>query len=290
MFQIGEYEVHILNGGNVLVDGGGAFGLIPRVMWSQYQTPNSDHMIPMSLNCLLIKGPGKNVLVDVGMGNKLDRRMERLWHITHPHGKLDKGLARLGLTPENIDLVINTHLHGDHCEANTKFDKDGNVVPMFPNAEHVVQRQEYEDAMAPNERTRATYIPLNYEPLAQTGQLRLLEGDEELLPGIHAVLTPGHTPGHMGVQISVGDDHLFFPCDLATYAVHFERLPWMTAYDLEPLVTMEVKRKWQQWAVETNAIVIFPHDTTLMAARLTENEKGRKKLIPLIEDDGACYA
>lgn len=289
MFQIGSIEVHLLNGGNVMVDGGGAFGLVPRILWSRHQPPNEQHMIPMCLNCLLIKADGKNILVDTGMGSKMPPKLVAQWQLTYPYGTLFEGLARLGLQAEAIDLVINTHLHADHCENNTKLGEEGSILPNFPNAEHVVQRREYEDAMHPNERTQATYILANYEPLMKTGQLRLLDGDTELLPGIEGIVTPGHTPGHMSVKISVGDEHLFFACDLATYSVQFEKLAWMTAYDVEPLVTLETKRKWQRWAIETNAIIVFPHDTTRLAARLTE-DSGKPSLLALNETEGACYA
>lgn len=290
MFKIGNFDIHVLSGGLVYVDSGGPFGLVPRMLWSRYQTPTDDHLLPMCLNCLLIKAHGKNILVDVGMGTKMPPKMAQRWHLTYPHGTLFEGLARLGLSAADIDLVINTHLHGDHCEVNTSFDNEGNIVPTFPNAEHVVQRREYEDAMHPNERTRATYFPMNYEPLMETGQLRLLDGDTELLPGMHGVVTPGHTPGHMSVQVSADDQHLLFICDLASYAVHFERLAWMTAYDVEPLVTLETKRKWQQWALETQAIIVFPHDVTMMAGRLNQNDEGRTSMVPLTKEEGACYS
>ena len=186
--------------------------------------------------------------------------------------------------------MINTHFHGDHCEGITKFNEDGQVIPTFPNAQHVVHRQEYEDASNPNERTRATYIDMNFQPLMEHGQLRLLEGDTEIVSGVHAVVTRGHTSGHMSVRVSQGNEHLLFTCDMATYAVQFEKLAWMTAYDVEPLITLETKRVWQQWALETNAVLIFPHDVTMLAARATLSENGKFKLIPLSEDDGACYA
>lgn len=292
MFTLGEgaIEVHILNDGVVYVDSGGPFGLVPRVLWSRYQTPTEDHYLPMCLNCLLIKAHGKNIVVDVGLGDKLPPDMVEQWRLTHPEGTLIEGLGRLGLQPKDIDLVINTHLHGDHAAGNTTINENGEIVPTFPNAEHVVQRREYDDAMNPNERTRATYIAINHEPLMENGQLRLLDGDTEILPNIWGMVTPGHTAGHMSVQISIGGDHLLFVCDLASYAIHFEKLGWMTAYDVEPLVTLETKRKWQQWAMETNAILIFPHDTSILAARFGLDEKNKPRIIPLTEDEGACYS
>jgi glyoxylase-like metal-dependent hydrolase (beta-lactamase superfamily II) len=293
MFKLdnGAFTVHLLSDGVVKVDSGGPFGLVPRVLWSRYQTPDENHLVPMCLNCLLVQAHGKNIVIDVGLGSKLTPKMVAQWNLTHPQGTLIEGLARLNLKPEDIDLVINTHLHADHAAGNTIFGEDAHeILPTFPNAEHVVQRREYEDAMRPNERTAATYIPINYEPLAKTGQMRLLEEDTEILPGIWGVVTPGHTPGHMSVVLDSGGDHLLFACDLASYAIHFERLGWMTAYDVEPLVTLETKRNWQQWAWETNGIIIFPHDVTMLAARLSQDEAGKPKLVPVTEAEGARYS
>lgn len=289
MFQIGDFEVHLLNGGQIYVDSGGAFGLIPRVLWSRYHTPTDDHMLPMCLNVLLIKAHGKNILVDTGMGSKLPPKYVKQAQFTQPHGTLFDGLARVGLSAEDIDLVIDTHLHSDHCENNTKLDDDGNIIATFPNAEYVVQRREYEDAMQPNERTSATYIPVNYEPLHTSGQLRLLDGDTEFYPGVKGYVTPGHTPGHMSVLLSSNDQHVFFICDLATWAIQIEKLAWMTAYDVEPLVTLETKRQWQPWLIENEAIIVFPHDTTTLAARLVSQD-GKPRLAPVSSEEGAVYS
>lgn len=290
MFQIGDFEVHLLNGGQIMVDAGGAFGLIPRALWSRYYPPTEDHHLPMCLNCLLVKAHGKNILIDTGMGSKLTPRYIEQSQLTHPNGTLFEGLARLGLSASDIDLVIDTHLHADHCENNTTFDENGAIIASFPNAEYVVQRREYEDAIQPNERTRATHIPINYEPLLESGHLRLLDGDTEFLPGIKGVVTPGHTPGHMSVLLSSNDQHLFFVCDLATYAIQLEKLAWMTAYDVEPLVTLETKRQWQPWLMEHQAIVVFPHDTSMLAARLIPDEQGRPKLAAVTAEEGAVYS
>lgn len=280
MVNVGEIEIHLINDCRTLVDGGGAFGLVPRKLWQRYFTPDEDNMIPMNQTCLLVKSGGKNIVVDTGLGTKLNDKARRIWQI-EGEGGLVRGLATLGLAPEDIDLVIDTHLHADHAGGNTRF-KEGSedeVVATFPNAEYVVQRQEYEDAMHPNERTRATYYPMNYQPLVERGQMRLLEGDTELVPGLTGIVTPGHTPGHMSVRIESNGEHAAFLCDLATYAVHFERLGWMTAYDVEPLVTLETKRIWQQWALENDALLIFPHDTKRPIGRLRTGEKG----VPIVQ-------
>lgn len=278
MLKIGDFKIHLISDGTVHVDAGGSFGLVPRTLYQRYLMPDEQNCVPMILMCLYIEAHGKKIIVDTGLGQKIDDRARKVWQIERDNGDLIDGLARLGVAPEEIDLVIDTHLHADHCSGNTKFDDDFNIVATFPNAEYVVQRREYEDAMRPNERTAATYLPFNYEPLVESGQMRLLDGDTEILPGITGVVTPGHTPGHMSVLLESQGEHALFVCDLASYAVHFERLGWMTAYDVEPLVTLESKRRWQAWALETNAVLIFPHDHKRPIGRLTKNEKGKPQL------------
>lgn len=269
MLKIGDIEIHLINDCTVMVDGGGAFGLVPRKLWQRYFTPDENNLIPMTQACLYVKAGDKQIVVDTGTGTKLNDKVRKITSI-HGEGGLLRGLAKLGVQADDIDLVIDTHLHGDHAGGNTIWDADGNIIPTFPNAEYVVQKKEYEDAMQANERTAATYFPMNYEPLLKNGQMRLLEGDTEFLPGITGIVTPGHTPGHMSVRFESQGEHAAFLCDMASYAVHFERLGWMTAYDIEPIRTLETKRIWQQWALETEAILIFPHDPYRPVGRLKQ--------------------
>ena len=282
MLQVGDIEIHLISDGTVYVDAGGPFGLVPRVLWSRhFMPPVGENLIPMTLTCLLVRSGGKNIVVDTGYGTKLGDKVERFLGLERPHGGLLDGLSRLGLSPGDIDLVIDTHLHGDHAGGNTYQAADSSEIkPTFPNAEYVVQQREYDDAMVPNERTRATYILDNYVPLVESGQMRLLNGDEELLPGVRGVVTPGHTPGHMSVVFESNGETAAFVCDLASYAVHFERLGWMSAYDVEPLVTLETKREWQQWALANNVLLIFPHDPKRHAGYLREND-GKMQLEPV---------
>jgi len=293
MLKIGEMTVHLINDVTYRVDVGGAFGLVPRSLYARYFQPDADNLIPMVQLCLLVQTADKNILIDTGYGDKVPDRMRRILH-WQDHNGLPRGLAELGITPEQIDLVINTHLHGDHCGGNTRYAGDAATIePVFPNAEYVVQRREYEDATHPNERTRATYLAENFQGLADTGQMRLLDGDTELLPGIWGLVTPGHTPGHMSVRLESGGEAAAFVCDLASYAVHYERLAWMTAYDVEPLVTLETKRTWQQWAIETGATLIFVHDPKRPVGRLVMDGKSpalEPLDVPIFNLDPADYA
>jgi glyoxylase-like metal-dependent hydrolase (beta-lactamase superfamily II) len=281
MLRVGDIEIYLVNDAYSMADGGGPFGLVPRKLWQQYVQPDADNLVPMCHLCLIVKSGGKIAVVDTGYGDKLNEKVVRNSQMTQMGGLL-RGLAHLGIRPEDVNLVMDTHLHGDHCGGNTRFQAGSptEVEPVFSNAEYVVQRREYEDAMHPNERTRATYLPYNYAPLVASGQMRLLDGDSELLPGIQAIVTPGHTPAHMSIRFESQGEYAAFLCDLATYAVHIERLAWMTAYDVEPLRTLETKRFWQKWALETHAFLMFPHDTHRPIGRLTQTGDEKYEIIP----------
>jgi len=285
MLQIGDFQIHLINDAKTKVDVGGAFGLVPRKLYARYMEPDADNLIPMVHHCLFLKAGDKNIVVDTGMGEKLDDKQKQFWYIEDAGG-LRRGLNTLGYQPEDIDLVILTHLHGDHAGGATLFAEDdpSKVQATFPNAEYVVQKREYEDATHPNERTRGTYFDVNFQPLMESGQLRLLDGDTELAPGITGVVTPGHTPGHMSVKFESNGEHALFVCDMASYAVHFERIAWMTAWDVEPLVTLESKRIWQKWALESDATLIFVHDSQRKVGKLTQDERGRLTLQAIEEN------
>ncbi len=281
MFQVGDFRIALLSDGLVQVDAGGPFGLTPRALYQHVLIPDANNLIPMNLTCLLVQANGKNIVVDTGLGNKLTDKMRANWALDRSGGDLLSGLAEHGLRPEDIHLVIDTHLHGDHCAGNTQFTEDGKGVrATFPNAEYVVQRREYEDAMQPNERTRASYVPINYQPLVESGQMKLLDGDTEIVPGIHGVIARGHTPAMMVIRFESGGQQALFLADLAPYKIHFEKIGWMAAYDVEPLYTLETKRYWRQWALETGALLLFQHEPTYRAGRYLEENK----VVP-IEDD-----
>lgn len=282
MFSIGDIEIHLINTGVVWVDSGGPWGLVPRALWSRILAPDEQHRVPMVLTSLLVRAGGKTIVVDTGLGERLSAKERAIWGLEHPRGTLVEGLARCGVAPGDVDLVINTHLHGDHCAGNTMFADDGTtVIATFPNAEYVVQRGEYEDARQPNERTRATYIADNFEPLRASGQLTLLDGDTAIVPGVTGVVTPGHTDFHQSILFESGGERALFVSDLASYAAHFERLGWMTAYDIKPLVTLETKRQWQQWALETGGLLIFQHDTQVLAGHYVQDVNGRGRVAPV---------
>ena len=280
MLQIGDIELYLFNDATAYMDPGGLFGLVPRALWSRRYRADERHLIKTATHNLLIRSAGINIIVDTGFGNSLTNSQRRFLRIENADGT-HEGLNALGIAPDDIGIVVDTHLHDDHCTGNFRLDAAGERAPAFPNAQYIVQRREYEDATNLNERTRATYRPDNYVPLYDSGQLSLLDGDSEIAPGVSAVLTPGHTPGHMSIRIESAGASAAFLCDMASLAVHFERLAWMSAFDVEPLVTLETKRRWQRWARETNALLIFPHDASTPVGRLTLDEQDRPTVQPV---------
>lgn len=265
----GELELHCISDGSLWLDGGAMFGVVPKVLWEKKVTPDEKNRIQLALNCLLIQTPHKNVLIDTGCGHKYSEKEIQIYRIEHPtHLVLE--LARWGVSPEQIDLVINTHYHFDHCGGNTRLEDD-RVVPTFPNATYVVRRQEYEDASSPNERTAATYLTHNWKPVEERGMLKLVDDDEEILPGITLVRTPGHTAGHQSVKIRSGARTLFYLADLCPTSAHVP-LPWIMSLDVLPLTTLEVRKRIYRQAVEEEWLLFFEHDPRVTSGYLRQQD------------------
>lgn len=275
-----QLEWQIIPSGRVWVDPGGPFGLVPQALWSRYQSTNEQGLVPMNLHCLLVHSDGQTILVDNGLGDKLSVKAQQQWNIEYPDGSLIENLAKAGVKPEDVDIMLDTHLHSDHCGGNTTM-RDGKIIPTFPNAEYIVQRLEWADAMHPDARTRSTYLLENYEAVWTAGQFRFLNGDTQITSEVRVAVTPGHTRGHQVVVIETDDRPLMYVADLATFAAHLERQAWVTAYDVEPLENIRTKADWQQWALDNRALLIFEHDTTMPLGELTKDEGGRMKVVPV---------
>jgi glyoxylase-like metal-dependent hydrolase (beta-lactamase superfamily II) len=260
MMQVGNLEMFIVSDGVAMSDAGGVYGLVPRVLWEQVTPPDEKNRIAAMLNCLLVASQKKNILIDTGLGEKLDARGEQNFGRTGGSTLLAE-LKRLGLAPEDIDIIINTHLHADHCGGNTRRAAES-LVAAFPRAEYWIQRLEWADAVFPNERTRATYLAENYVPLGE--RVRLLDGDTRVMDSVRCIVTRGHTRAHQSVLIESAGKKALFLGDLAGRAIHVERLAWIPAYDIEPLETLETKRRIRDWAIEENVLLIFQHDPLVM--------------------------
>lgn len=271
--KVGDFELIPLSDGTAWWDGGGSFGLVPKVRWEKLLPPDAQNRVPMSLRCLLARTPQATIVVDAGMGDKVTREIaeQQNFVLEHPDGGLVEDLARHGVSPEDVDLVILTHLHADHCGSSTRI-LDGQLVPTFPRAKYWVQQREWDDAHHPNERTRATYFGVNYDPLEASGQLCLLNGDTPITRGVRVAVAPGHTAGMQAIVIEPPGtgQAVVFLSDLAFFRWHLERLPWVSAYDLDPMTTIETKRRWQRWLAERQAIIVFQHDPQVPVGRLVE--------------------
>ncbi len=215
--RLGELEFHILNDGLFRLDGGAMFGVIPRPMWERVAPPDDRNRITLAMNSLLIRAAGKWILVETGAGDKWDAKRRDIYAF---EGRgLPQQLAERGVRPEQIDIVVNTHLHFDHCGGNTQM-VDGKPAPAFPNARYIVQRGEFEHARRPTERDRASYFPENFEPIAASGQWELIDDEREIAPGVELLLAPGHTKEMMIVRLSGGGQSAVFLADLVPTTAH----------------------------------------------------------------------
>jgi glyoxylase-like metal-dependent hydrolase (beta-lactamase superfamily II) len=276
-FTLGGFRCHALEGGIQRLDGGAMFGVVPKPLWERRATPDAKNRITLGLRCLLVEHPDGLVLIDTGLGNKEDAKFTEIYGIenqgrTGPT-QLEDAMAEAGYRPEDVRTVINTHLHFDHAGGNTFVDAAGTVRLSFPKATYVVQSGDLDFARHANERTRASYLPHNFEPVAQAGRFRLLEGDGEVLPGISVRLVPGHVPFLQGVLLESGPDTLFYLADLIPTRHHLP-LPWIMGYDVEPLRTLESKRALVRTAVEEGWWIYFEHDPDVIMGRLRPDDRG----------------
>jgi glyoxylase-like metal-dependent hydrolase (beta-lactamase superfamily II) len=265
--HFGEIEVLPLDGGNFYLDGGAMFGVVPKTLWEKKAPADDRNRIRLAANSLLVRAANKNILVETGNGTKWDPKLRNIYGI-QGGDPLRDSLARLGVAPEKVDMVINTHLHFDHAGGNTRV-ADGRDVPTFPTAQYVVQCAELEHAMNPTERERASYVADRFAPVSEAGQWRLVDGDVEIVPGISVVRIPGHNADIQAVKISGGNRTVIFVADMLPTRHHLP-LAWMPGYDLYPLQTLETKRKRIAEIVAQGWIVAFGHDPDFPTATLHE--------------------
>ena len=268
-FQVGKLRCHTLEGGVQRLDGGAMFGVVPRTLWKTRIEPDERNRIPLAMRCVVVEHDDGLVLIDTGLGNKEDTKFLDIYGVENQGlegaTQLEDALASAGFLPRDVKWVINTHLHFDHAGGNTTMDPDlendprRHVRPTFPNATYLVQRGDLEFARHTNERTRASYLPHNFEPVAAAHRWKLLDGDSEVLPGISVRVTPGHVPFHQVVVLRQGGDTAVFVGDLFPTVAHLP-LPWIMGYDLEPLKSLESKRSLLAEAVAGGWRLIFEHD------------------------------
>jgi glyoxylase-like metal-dependent hydrolase (beta-lactamase superfamily II) len=275
---VGSIRCHLLSDGLHHADGGGFFGLVPRLMWQRVIEPDHNNIIPTDTRALLIESAAGPLLVDTGYGDKLDARSRTRLGIDSRDERLVRQMRAVGIAPEDVTTVILTHFHGDHCGGATRYAEAGNpqspVVATFPNARYLGQRIDLADASFPNERTSATYLADNFQPLLASGALQVVSGPQRVAPGVRTQMAPGHTHGLQIVWVEDRDESLLFLGDAANWAVHLERLAWVPAYDIDPMTAIETKRALRDEALARHTLLAFQHDARVVTARLAAGEKG----------------
>lgn len=264
--DVGRFRIHALDAGTQRLDGGAMFGVVPKPLWERRIPADDRNRIPLAMRCLLVETPDALVLIDTGAGNKESEKFVEIYGLDNtatagsPYPtRLEEALAMAGFTPDDVDVVINTHLHFDHAGGNTVRTGDGSVELAFSRARYAVQRGELDWAHVRNERIQASYLPANFDPVVAAGRFDLLEGDGAVVPGIRTIRTPGHTPHHQSVLIGDGGATACFLADLIPTAAHLP-LPWIMGYDVEPLVTLETKRALLDRARAERWLLVFEHD------------------------------
>jgi glyoxylase-like metal-dependent hydrolase (beta-lactamase superfamily II) len=276
--KLGDFEILGLRDGFFYLDGGAMFGVVPRVLWEKKCAPDMKNRIKLSLNSLLVKTPEALVLVETGIGSKSDQRFRDIYGIERRPGLLTS-LSRRGFRAEDVDVVINTHLHFDHCGGNTFRTEKGETVPTFPRARYIVQKGEWESALQPNEREKSSYLQENFLPLEKYGLLELVNGDQLVVPGVEVVVAPGHTSWHQCVKVQSRGQTLFYLGDLVPTSAHIG-LPYIMSYDLYPLETMETRKKFYEPAIAENWLLAFVHDPVHYFGRIRK-KNGKYEFVSL---------
>jgi glyoxylase-like metal-dependent hydrolase (beta-lactamase superfamily II) len=267
---IGDFELTMFSDGNYWLDGGPAFGIIPKALWSKKVACDEKNRIVLGLNSLLIRGGSRTVLVETGIGNKFDERVRKIYE---PEARLLGNLTAAGVAPDSIDIVINTHLHFDHCGWNT-MRSNGRVVATFPRATYYAPRGEWEHGQKQYLRDRVSYISDNYNPLIESGQMKLVEEDREIIPGVSVRTIPGHTRYMQVVMIESQGQKACYVSDLVPTTLHLDLL-WVMAYDLFPMESIENKKRLYDEAVPGRWLVIFTHDPAIPWCHVREAGEGK---------------
>jgi methylmalonyl-CoA epimerase len=270
---LGDFELITLSDGFMGLDGGAMFGVVPRTLWEKRLPPDDSNRIPLGMRPLIVKSGKTTVLIDAGCGDKMDPKLAQIYKLDRRY-HLDHSLADAGLSADDIDVVVASHLHFDHVGGFTKIGKDGAIVPRFPKAKYFAHRAEWEDATHPHERNRASYLQENFVPLKDAGVLTLVDDAAEIIPGVRYRRSGGHTPNHQVVMIESGGRTAVFTADMYPTSVHIPD-PWVMGFDLYPVDTLAFKRGFAKEAIARDYLLFFEHDPSMAAGYLREKDGKR---------------
>jgi glyoxylase-like metal-dependent hydrolase (beta-lactamase superfamily II) len=270
--MLGDFELTAISDGTYPLDGGGLFGVVPKSLWQRRVKADENNLVTAGLNAVVVRTGEKTILVETGIGNKLPEKMVKIFG---QPAELLENLSAAGIAPEDVDIVINTHLHFDHCGWNTMRRGD-KLLPVFPKATYYVQEGEWRHAHE-GQRDSFSYLAENYDPLVEIGQMKLLRGDEEIVPGVLVQVFPGHTRDMQAVVIKSGGKTACYISDLIPTTAHLD-LNWVMAFDLYPLQTIESRKRYYAQAIPEKWLTIFTHDPDVPWAYVERDEKG--KMVP----------
>lgn len=278
---LGDFELTILSDGPYLLDGGAMFGVVPKTMWEKRAPADEQNRILLGLNTVVVRTGKQTIAIETGIGNKLHDKLRVIFDAKQ---QLPHAFEAAGIRPEEVDIVINSHLHFDHCGWNTTRLPDGRVVPTFPNARHFAHRGEVEHGHLQLERDAISYISGNYDPLVKNGQMTLLDtrpGEvTEIAPGISVECYPGHTAQLLAVNIDSAGKRACYISDLIPTSAHLD-ITWVMGYDLDPLTCIEQRKRFYSRAIPEQWLVLFTHDHHTPMARIEWGEKGKPLAKPI---------
>lgn len=277
---LGNFELTVLSDGTYYLDGGAMFGVVPKPLWEKRLPADAQNRVTLGLNTAVVRTGRQTVVIETGIGNKLGDKLRGIYNAKQ---QLPRAFAAAGIRPEEVDVVINTHLHFDHCGWNTTLTPEGRIVPTFPNAQYFAHRGEVEHGHLQLERDAVSYRSANYDPLIESGQMALLDTapgqTQEIVPGISVECFPGHTAHTLAVHLDSGGEHACYISDLIPTSAHLD-VTWVMGYDLFPLTCIEQRKRFYARAIPERWLVLFTHDHQTPMGYIRWNEKGKPEMEP----------
>ncbi|MBU1014492.1 MAG: MBL fold metallo-hydrolase [Bacteroidetes bacterium] len=267
-------KLYAIETGNLKLDGGAMFGVVPKVMWNKLYPADENNLCNWAMRCLLIDDGEHVILIDNGIGDKQDENFLKHYYL-NGEATLETSLNKYGYTTDDVTDMLLTHLHFDHCGGSIKYDEKGKLVPAFKNAKYWVSKEQYEWATNPNRREKASFLKENILPIKESGQLNIVEKEGEIIPNIYAKIFNGHTQGQIIPHIKFGDKTIAYTADLFPSTAHIP-MPWIMAYDTKPLITLEDRERFFKEALEEDVILFFEHDLYHECCSIEMTEKGVK--------------